>query len=323
MSFFDLDLPSLRNHRAATTPPADFDGFWAETLDDARSHDIGVQLTPLRSGLRTVDVYDVRFAGWRGEPVAAWLLVPAGSSECLPVVVHYAGYGAGRGLAHEHLLWSAAGYAHLVMDTRGQGTSINHTGVTGDLAPATGPHAPGFLTMGLESRENYYYRRLYVDAVRAVDAARALPQADSDRIVVAGMSQGGGLALVAAGLCPGLAAVLSDVPFLCEFRRAATITDAAPYAEIGRYCAAHRDRIDQTFATLDYFDAVFLAARATAPALFSVALMDQTCPPSTVFAAFNAYGGRKDIRVYPFNNHEGGGAFQRRDQLDFLAQILR
>ena len=65
-----------------------------------------------------------------------------------------------------------------------------------------------------------------------------------------------------------------------------------------------------------------LARLATAPALFSVAMMDPVCPPTTVFAAYNAYAGPKDIAVYEFNGHEGGEAFQRARQLEWLAAVL-
>jgi cephalosporin-C deacetylase len=319
---FDLPLSELRAYRPVLPEPADLGEFWAGTLAAARQHDVAFDCVPVDAGVRTVEVFDVRFAGWEGQPVAAWLYLPPGAEPC-PVVVQYAGYGGGRGLAHEHLLWSAAGYAHLVVDTRGQGTSANNTGATWDSAPSVGPHAPGFLTMGVESRETYYYRRVYCDAVRAVDAVRRHPRIDADRVIVAGASQGGGLALVAASLVDGLAGVLADVPFLCHFRRASEITEARPYLEIAQYCAAHRDRIEDVFATLAYFDAAVLVKRASAPALFSVALMDATCPPSTVFAAFNAYGSEaKSIEVYPYNGHEGGGPFQRGNQLSFVAELL-
>jgi cephalosporin-C deacetylase len=75
---------------------------------------------------------------------------------------------------------------------------------------------------------------------------------------------------------------MPDVPFLCHFERAVDISDTDPYAEITRYLSVHRGAVRQTFATLSYFDGVNFARRAAAPALFSVALMDQTCPPSTV-----------------------------------------
>jgi cephalosporin-C deacetylase len=69
---------------------------------------------------------------------------------------------------------------------------------------------------------------------------------------------------------------------------------------------------------LSYFDGVNFAKRATAPALFSTALMDATCPPSTVFGAFHAYGGDADITVWPYNGHEGGGV---EDDLEALAML--
>jgi cephalosporin-C deacetylase len=71
--------------------------------------------------------------------------------------------------------------------------------------------------------------------------------------------------------------------------------------------------------TLSYFDGATMATRATAPALFSVALMDPICPPSTVFAAFNRYqGADKHIEVYTHNEHEGGQAYQWAAQVRFL-----
>ena len=80
--------------------------------------------------------------------------------------------------------------------------------------------------------------------------------------------------------------------------------------------------MDRVFGTLAYFDGAVLGRRASAPALFSVALMDEICPPSTVFAAYHAYGGPKAIEVYPFNDHEGGEAFQRGAQLAWLRSLL-
>ena len=157
--------------------------------------------------------------------------------------------------------------------------------------------------------------------MRAIEAARSHPAVDGARLAVNGGSQGGGIALAAAGLVGDLSAALVDVPFLCHFRRATTITDTDPYGEIARFCKTHRDKVDQVFNTLDYFDGVNFAARAQAPALFSVGLMDDVCPPSTVFAAYNHYAGPKGMRVWPFNRHEGGESFQTEEKLTFLASL--
>jgi len=149
---------------------------------------------------------------------------------------------------------------------------------------------------------------------------RELPRVDRDRIVVAGGSQGGGLALAVAGLVPGLVAgALVDVPFLCHYRRGTDVASEGPYVELTEYLRRHsQDRAEETFATLDYFDGVHFAARATAPALFSVGLMDPVCPPSTVYAAYHRYAGDRDIRVWRHADHGGGYGAQAREQLHWL-----
>ncbi|WP_228985428.1 acetylxylan esterase, partial [Streptomyces sp. DH12] len=73
----------------------------------------------------------------------------------------------------------------------------------------------------------------------------------------------------------------------------------------------------------DVFHAALLGARATAPTLFSIAMMDAVCPPSTCFAAYHLYGGAKDLRVYEFNGHEGGAGHHRREQLIWLRGLFR
>ncbi|MFE6041191.1 acetylxylan esterase [Streptomyces sp. NPDC056452] len=323
MALFDLPLDELRTYTSGSAEPADFDAFWSATLDEAGTHDLDARFELLTdTGLTTVDVFDVTFAGFGGHPVRGWLVMPAGTTRPLPLVVEFIGYGGGRGLPHSYLLWASAGMAHFVMDTRGQGSGW----APGDTADpvGSGPSLPGFMTRGIEDPEAYYYRRLITDAVRAVEAARSHPLTDATRTAAIGASQGGGLALAVGGLIPDLAAVAPDVPFLCDFPRAISLTDRLPYREIGNYLKTHRGRAEQARATLAYFDGVHFAARGRAPALFSVALEDQTCPPSTVFAAFNAYAHPdKEIEVYDFNDHEGGGPFQQAVQLARLPRLLK
>lgn len=316
----DLPLEELRAYRPQPAEPEDFDAFWKETLATARGHDLAVRRSPWPVALPHVAVDDVTFAGYDGQPVHGWFLRSRHAVGPLPCVVMFEGYGGGRGLPVEWLFWPAAGAAVLVMDNRGQGSG-HRVGVTADVAPPSGPHQNGFLTLGIESPHTYYYRRLFTDAVRAVEAARTLPEVDASRIVAAGASQGGGITLAVAGLVPDLTAALVDVPFLCDIARAAQITDAFPYQELRLWLRMHRTETDQALRTVAYADGVSFAARASAPALFSVGLMDEVCPPSTVYAAFNHYGGEASIDAWPYAGHEGGAPDQSLRQLAFLRRL--
>jgi cephalosporin-C deacetylase len=319
--FTDLTEPELRAYRSSQGEPADFDEFWAGTLAESRAVELDVTVAKVETGLTAIDTWDVTFPGYHGHPVKAWLRMPAGARRPLPAVVQYVGYGGGRGHVLENLVWASAGFAHLVMDTRGQGSTWGGGGQTAD-PEGTGPQSPGFLTRGIDSRETYYYRRLFTDAVRAVETVRSLKSVDASRVAVMGVSQGGGIALAVAALVPDVAAVVARVPFLCDFRRASTITDQDPYKEIGRYLATHREAVESVHDTLAYFDGVNFAKRATAPAWFSTALMDATCPPSTVFGAFHEYAGEKEIRIWPYNSHEGGEVFDDAESLAVLRRHL-
>lgn len=322
MPLSDLTLDELADYRPRRREPADFDQFWADTLAEADRHPLDATFEPVDAGLRVIAVHDVTFTGYGGERVKAWLTVPAGARERLPCVVEYPGYGGGRGLPHDHLLYAAAGYAHLLMDVRGQGSGWS-TGDTADLeAAGSNPQHPGFMTRGVLDPRTYYYRRLVTDAVRAVRAARGHPLVDPSKVAVAGVSQGGGLTLAVSALVPDLLGAAVDVPFLCDYRRATEIASTGPYLELVNYLKVHRGRDETVFDTLSYFDGVNFAERAHRPALFSVALMDTTCPPSTVYGAYHHYAGPRQIEVYPYNGHEGGESFQASARLAFLAGLL-
>ena len=321
MPFFDMPLTELETYHPARSEPVDFDAFWAKTLAETRQHPLDARFEPVDSGLTLVEAFDVTFNGYGGQPVKGWFLQPTGITEPLPCVVQYIGYGGGRGFPHDWLLWPSAGYATLVMDTRGQGSAWLH-GDTPDLVDGANPFFPGFMTQGVLDPATYYYRRVFTDGVRAVEAARAHPNVDQSRITVTGGSQGGGITIAVAGLVHELFACMPEVPFLCHVRRAIGLTDKAPYTEIVHYLSVQRDKADTVFDTLDYFDGVNFAARCQAPAFYSTGLMDITCPPSTVFAAYNHLPvAHKRIEVYRFNEHEGGASHHKLAMIRFLKAL--
>jgi cephalosporin-C deacetylase len=326
MPLTDLNLQECLDYRPELPDPPGLATFWEQSITEAWERSQPVSVERVDNGLRMVDTFDVTFSGAGGDPVRAWLHLPAARSEPLACVVESLGYGSGRGLAHERIFWAVAGYAHLVVDTRGQGWS-SAAGDTPDGGAGL-PGGPGLLVRGVASPSTYYYRRVFTDAVRAVATAAGLRDVDPTRVVAAGASQGGGISLALAGLvplargvvddAPALAGVMADVPFLCHFRRAVDVAAEHPYREIADYLRLRPDRAEETWRTLSYFDAAVLVRQATAPALVSIAMMDRICPPSSCFAAYHSYAGPKELAVYELNDHEGGGATHRSRQLAWL-----
>ncbi|MEZ3159018.1 acetylxylan esterase [Microbacterium sp. BWT-B31] len=319
MPRFDLSPAQLREYRPPVSEPADLDAFWARTITEARAAGRPVIRERADAPLALFDTFDVVFSGFAGDPVRAWLVLPRGVRHPLPAVVEFVGYGRGRGLAHERLHWPAAGYAQLIVDTRGQGSEWGTGGETPD-PHGSGPAVAGFLTRGIDDPGHYYYRRVFTDAVRAIDAVLCFDEVDPDRVAVTGNSQGGAIAIAAAALHEQVAAALPTAPILCDLPRVVGLTGAEPHHEIVRYLAVHRGAEERVFRTLSYFDGAHLAARANAAALFGCGHMDTIAPPSGAYAAFNRWGGAdREMADYPWNHHEGGEGVHWLRQAAWLA----
>jgi cephalosporin-C deacetylase len=153
----------------------------------------------------------------------------------------------------------------------------------------------GYPTFGLDSRERYYYRRVYTGTLRANDFLTSLPQWDGRNLGVTGGSQGGALAIVTAGLdrrVTRLAAyypALSDVTGYLKER-------AGGWPHMFRAATGpnvHRD--EAKIVTTRYYDVVNFARRVTVPGLYSWGFNDETCPPTSMYSAYNVITAPKRL----------------------------
>ncbi|CAG0947499.1 partial cephalosporin-C deacetylase, partial [Anaerolineae bacterium] len=259
MAYFDLELEELQVYKPTRVEPNDFEAFWKTTLAETRAHPLDARFVPADFGLRAIETFDVTFNGYAGQPIKGWLLLPRERKGALPCVVEYIGYGGGRGFPTQWLVYASAGYAHLVMDTRGQGSAWLNGDTPDREEDGSNPQYPGFMTRGILNPNTYYYRRVLSDAVRAIETARNHPGIDATRIAVTGTSQGGGITLAMSALEPTVQIVMPDVPFLCHYRRATKLIDTPPYSEIVNFCKTHRDKTETVFRTLTYFDGLNFA----------------------------------------------------------------
>lgn len=304
-----------RDTGAGQTGPDDFDEFWRATLAEHAGRG-SAAYEEVRSPLRSIVVQDVRFPGFGGHPVRGWMLDPAhGGSR--GTVVQFLGNNTGRGLPEQWTLLPSAGWSTFVMDNRGQSGPAS-VGDTADPV-GSGPQIVGRMTSGIQHPETYYYRRLFVDAVCAIDAVAARGESGTAPLVVSGGSQGGATALAAAALCNGVTGALVEVPLLCDIPRSVETAADGPFTQVRDYLRTRRGDEAAVLRTLSYFDGVHFASRARAPALFAVGMRDPVCPPAGVLAAHEAYGGpEKTLCTYRFDGHEHGQWQHRRRQLEFL-----
>jgi cephalosporin-C deacetylase len=292
--------PALLGREPLETPD-NYAEFWGSALDDALGHPLAIQRKAVDTGLEVIDVFDFSFAGSDGRRVDAWLRVPRARPGPLPAVVHANGYGAGRLNPIDDLTWSAAGFAHLVVSTHGQGGG-----------------STGHLIENILVPERSYYRGVLVDVARAIQAVRSLDEVDPDRVAMIGNSQGGGIALGVGALVPDLVAVFAQSPFLTDAPGALQRATSGPWVELRDYLTENPDRTDDVARTLAYVDGVTSARHAVAPGWISDGLNDTICPPETARTAAAVYAAPVTFTEWPGAGHEAGGTTDRQGALAAL-----
>ena len=237
--------------------------------------------------------WDVKVDCVGGVPVSGYLTMPAGARpKSLPAIVTF--QGAGVKTANKAFVPGAIRFdvnAHGIENGKDPGFYWN-------LAKTT---LSGYVSKGVENRDKYYFRNMYLRVKRALDYIKTLPEYDGKTLIVAGNSQGGGQALVAGGLDPDVVMLQASVPAMCDHGGAlAGRIPGWPHLLQLRNGKIQNRAMART---LPYFDAVFFARRIKGKAYLAVGLVDTTCSPSSIFAAYNAIPGEKHITVLPSNGH--------------------
>lgn len=284
------------NYGTAVTKPADFDAFWEETMAQAAAIPLNATLTPvpLRS-TPAVDVFEVHYDSWDHVRVAGWYCLPRQRSGPVPAMVFYPGYISEPALPKA---FATKGYATFGVAPRGKLRSNGQVN----------PGYPGLLTHNIVDHHTYAYRGFYIDAFRVIDFLLAQPEVDGTRIGVQGGSQGGALTLLAAAMCPAIAAAAASAPYLAGMIDAIALTNSYPYQEINEYLHHFPAARPAVEATLAYYDVHNFVDRIRCPIIVNIGLNDDVCPPETGFEVFRRIGtAEKKLYTYDGHGHDANG----------------
>ncbi|MFC0212493.1 acetylxylan esterase [Paenibacillus chartarius] len=306
MNAIDKRIAELQLYRAESTAPDDLDEYWERTLLMARGRPLSSKVEQSESLSPYMKISKVVYEGYDETPIHGTFIVPAFvQEERLPCTVIFHGYTGSKNIPEQYADWLLMGFAVFAVDVRGQG------GETGNLLPQHYGMSKGWITQGLLDPEQSYYRAIAVDACKALEWAAKQPEVDPARVIAAGVSQGGGLALIASALSDIPAATIADIPNMCHMDYGISHSTGS-LSEAADFVSRHPEHLGAVLSTLSYFDMVHLCDRLTKPVFFSVGFKDPVCPPETVFAVYNRVNAPKQIQMYPFNGHQvSGGHFRK------------
>lgn len=300
--------------------PDDFDAFWAENLKSLAKVPLSYTMTP--SEKYTTDKMDCWLVNLivsdQGQSVYGYLFIPknAAPGSC-PVVMCPPGAGIKTikdPLRHRY--YAENGCIRFEMEIHGLNPEMDEKTFK-EISKAFGGKENGYLQNGLDNKDNYYMRRVYLACVRAIDFLTSLPEWDGKNVAVQGGSQGGALAIVTAGLDPRVTACVANHPAL---------SDMAGYkaGRAGGYPHFFRVKgmdTEEKINTMAYYDVVNFARRVKAPVYMTWGYNDNTCPPTTSYAVYNVITAPKEALLTPINEHWTSEATER-GHLDWILKHL-
>jgi cephalosporin-C deacetylase len=300
---FDMPLEQLRTYRGSNPRPGDFDQFWEQGLAEMRGLSPELELRPAGFQTSFAECFDMYFTGVANARIHAKLLRPRNGSARHPAILFFHGYSSNSGNWYDKLGYVAQGFTVAAMDCRGQ------SGLSEDSGGVSGSTLRGHIVRGLAGPpEKMLFRQIFLDTAQLAGLVMEMPDVDENRVGATGGSQGGGLTLACAALEPRIKKVAPVFPFLCDYKRVWELDlDVNAYAELRDYFRwfdpLHQQE-DAIFARLGYVDIQHLCPRICGEVLMAVGLMDEICPPSTQFAAYNKIVAPKSMAIYPDFGHE-------------------
>lgn len=275
--------------RPTVAEKADFVSFWDQAKKDLAAIPLDARMTLLPERCtEKVNVYHVNLQNNKlGTRVYGILCVPKQEGK-YPAVLKVPGAGV-RPYAGD-VAMAEKGIITLEIGIHGIPVTMD-VGVYNDLRAAA---LGDYYTFNLDNRDRYYYKRVYLGCVRANDFLVSLPQFDGVNLAVTGGSQGGALSIVTAALDPRVKLLAAYYPALSDVTGYLNGRAGGwPHLFDKNNAAVHNTK--EKVETISYYDVVNFARVLKVPGIYSWGFNDETCPPTSMYSAYNVITAPKEL----------------------------
>ncbi len=283
-----------------TQMPSDFESFWDKTKEQAAQCPLVIEknFVPEYSNDK-VNCYLVKIQAYeKGRYVYGYLTMPKKEGK-YPVVFSPPGAGIKPMDPLKDIFYAENGFIRFDMEIHGIRPDLDKE-IYNEISSAFGNKYNSYLINGLDNRDNYYMKKVYISCVRALDYLTTLSEWDGKNLIAQGGSQGGALALITTALDSRVTACAANHPALSDMARYKS-GKAGGYPHL----FTKFDGMDtpEKLETLKYYDVVNFARQINVPVFMTWGFNDNVCPPTTSYIVYNTLNTQKESLVTPVNEH--------------------
>lgn len=302
-----------------TEYPKDFKAFWDKTKSEAAAYPMKVERTLAPEYCNDkVTTYLVKIQAFHeGHNVYGYLSMPKAPGK-YPVVFTPPGAGIHPVDPSKGLFYAENGMIRLETEIHGIRPDLDAKTYK-EIARAFSGGDNSYFINGIEDRDRYYLKKVYASCVRAIDYLLSLPEWDGKNVVAQGGSQGGALALVAAGLDSRVTVCAASYPALSDMI-GYLHNRAGGYPHM--FTETRGLNKPEIIKTLQYYDVVNFARNIKVPTFMTWGFNDNVCPPTTSYAAYNVLTCKKEALITPINEHWSSDT-TKRAVLDWIKTQLK
>lgn len=271
------------------TLPDDFWEFWNHAKAEAAKVPLDAKLTLLPERCtEKADVYEVNIQNYETGGRIYGILAKPKTQGKHPALLQV----PGAGIRPYHGIVDLAEKGIITLQIGIHGIPVIYeAGLYTDLAAGALKNYPFF---NLDNRDQYYYKRVYLGCIRAIDYLFSLPEFDGSTLAVWGGSQGGALSIVTTALDNRVKYLVSEHPALCD-------VTGYLHGRAGGWPHMFNESNAPTMAKEDkikvsaYYDVVNFAKSVKVPGFYTWGYNDETCPPTSMYSAYNQINAPKEL----------------------------
>lgn len=279
--------------KPTTEYPADFNQFWEKAKQELATVPMDVKLTLLPDRCTELtNVYQANIQNYRPDVRLYGIVSIPKKPGKYPALLLVP--GAGVRPYYGDVATADLGVITFEIGIHGIPVTLD-AGIYNALGKAA---LDGYPLFNLDDRDKYYYKRVYLGCVRAIDFLFSLPEFDGSNLAVTGGSQGGALSIVTAGLDSRVKYLAAFYPALCDLTGYLS-NRAGGWPHMFRDLKASKEKIETT----RYYDVVNFAKNVKVPGFYSWGFNDVTCPPTSTFSAYNSITAPKELLIMQETGH--------------------